>query len=181
MIRVRSHRTREPRCGVGSRRNDSDLPPVQSASAGDGRYTFTVPTGALLHLRVAADYQPCVAAITATGNINRDVHIIADPAHLGAHLPGDLLIETPTLSGTVFETTPLGRDVVPGVRVELDMLGVGDASATTLTDSDGRYILCGLGGFAVTYVSASKSGYRVADVGSVHLDGNTIRDIELQR
>jgi hypothetical protein len=28
----------------------------------DGRYSFTVPTGALLHLRVAADYQPCVAA-----------------------------------------------------------------------------------------------------------------------
>lgn len=147
----------------------------------DGRYSFTVQTGAVLYVRVSADYQPCVAAITATGITNRDLHIIADPAQLGAHLPRDLLLEIPTLSGTVFETTALGRQVVPGVRVELDVLGIGDASATTLTDGDGRYILCGLGGFAVTYVSASKSGYRVADVGSVHLDGNTIRDIELQR
>ena len=103
-------------------------------------------------------------------------------AKLGAHLPSELLVDTSTLSGTVFETTALGRQPVPGVRVELDMLfGSGDVSATTLTDSDGRYVLCGLGGVASTYVYASKSGYQLADVGFVRLNGNTIRDIELQR
>jgi hypothetical protein len=147
----------------------------------DGRYSFTVPTGAVLYLRVSADYQPCVAAIAATGITDHDLHIIADPAQLGAHLPGDLLLETPTLSGTVFETTALGRQVVPGVRVEVDLLGIGDVYATTLTDADGRYILCGLGGFAVTYVSVSKTGYSPVDLGTVQLNGNTIRDIELQR
>lgn len=160
------------------------------SSGPDGRYSFTVPTGALVRVYTAsAAYQPCVTAIAATGNTNLDVHVIVDPAQLGAHLPSELLNDTPTLSGTVFETTALGRQPVPDVRVYLDMfLGLGDGSAWTLTDSDGRYVLCGLGGVATfgpligyTYVYASKSGYRLADVGEVQLNGNTIRDIELQR
>ena len=85
------------------------------------------------------------------------------------------------LIGAASITAALGRQPLPDVRVELDMLGIGDVSATTRTDADGRYILCGLGGLASTYVTASKSGYKPADVGTVHLNGNTIRDIELQR
>jgi hypothetical protein len=165
---------------VQMERSGHRVGPVSSGA--DGRYSFTVPTGALLRVQVAAAYQPCVTSIAATGNANRDVHIIVDPAKLGAHLPRELLVDTPTLSGMVFETTALGRQPVPDVRVELDMLdGLGDVSATTLTDSDGRYVLCGLGGVASTYVYASKSGYGLADVGTVQLNGNTIRDIELQR
>jgi hypothetical protein len=160
-------------------------------SAGpDGRYSFTVPTGALVRVYIdsRASYQPCVTAIAASGNTNLDVHAIVDPAQLGAHLPSELLVDTPTLSGTVFETTALGRQPVPGVRVELDMFaGLGDVSAQTLTDSDGRYVLCGLGGAAATapsaspYIYASKSGYQLADVGTVIVNTNTIRDIELRR
>jgi hypothetical protein len=165
---------------VEMERSGHRVGPVSSGA--DGRYGFTVPIGALLRVQVAAAYQPCVTAIAATGSTNRDVHIIVDPAQLGAHLPGELLVDTPTLSGMVVETTALGRQPVPDVRVELDMLGgMGDVSATTLTDSDGRYVLCGLGGAASTYLYASKSGYRLTDVGTVHLNGNTIRDIELQR
>jgi hypothetical protein len=168
--------------GVSGRR----LAPFSSGP--DGRYSFTVPTGALVRV-YAPSYQPCVTATAATGNTNLDVHIVVDPAQLGAHLPSELLVYTPTLSGRVFETTALGRQPVPDVSVSLDMLsGLGDVSATTLTDSDGGYVLCGLGGaaatapgVAITYVYASKSGYRLADVGFVHLNGNTIRDIELQR
>jgi hypothetical protein len=104
-----------------------------------------------------------------------------EPAQLGAHLPGDLLASTPTLSGRVFETTALGRRPVPGALLEVDMLaGLGDVSATTLTDSDGGYILCGLGAGS-PYVWALKSGYKTADVGTVIVNGNTIRDIELLR
>ena len=161
----------------------------------DGRFSLTVPTGALLrvragwHMDVPPRYQPCVAAIAATGNTSLDVHTIADPAQLGAHLPSGLLVNGPTISGTVFETTALGRQPVPDVLVSLDMFGgLGDVSATTLTDAHGGYVLCGLGGAAATtpsvastYVYASKSGYRLADVGMVYLNGNTIRDIELQR
>ena len=36
--------------------------------------------------------------------------------------------------------------------------GLGDVSATTLTDSDADYVLCGLGGVGSTYGFALKSG-----------------------
>jgi len=151
----------------------------------DGRYNFTLPAGALIRVQVntLAAYQPCVTQIASVGsNASLDVHVIADPTELGAHLPSELLAATPTLSGTVFETTALGRQPVPGARVQLDMFsGLGDVSAQTLTDSDGRYVLCGLRGFASTYVWALKSGYKSADVGTVQLTGDTIRDIEIQR
>ena len=160
------------------------------SSGPDGRYSFAVPTGSLVRVYTdsLASYQPCVTAIAATGNTNLDVHAIVDSAQLGAHLPSELLNDTPTLSGTVFETTALGRQPVPGVRLQLDMFhGLGDVSAQTLTDSDGRYVLCGLGGAATAfhigspYVYVSKSGYRTYDVGTVQVNGNTILDIELQR
>ena len=82
----------------------------------------------------------------------------------------------------VFENTPGGKQPVSGVRLEVDMLwGLGDVSATTLTDSDGHYVLCGLTGNS-PYVYASKAGFKGSDVGTVSLtNGNTIRDIELQR
>ena len=161
-------------------RSGSRIGPTETGA--DGRYSFTVPVGALLRVQVAATYQPCVAAISVAGNAKRDVHLVVDSAQLGAHLPAELLADIPTLSGLVFENAAEGRQAVPGVRVELDMIyGLGDVSATTLTDSDGRYVLCGLGGTDSTYVYASKTGYQLADVGTVYLNGNTIRDIELHR
>ena len=135
-------------------RSGSRIGPTQTGA--DGRYSFTVPVGALLRVQVAATYQPCVASLSVAGNATRDVHLVVDPAQLGAHLPAALLADTPTLSGLVFENAAQGRQAVPGVRVELDMIsGLGDVSATTLTDSDGRYVLCGLGGSTSPYVYAS--------------------------
>ena len=125
----------------------------------DGRYTFQEVPGTFIRVQVAANYQPCVAGVSVTGNATRDVDIISDPDQLGAHLPAQLLADTPSLSGLVFETTAEGRRPVAQVRVELDMIyGMGDVSATTLTDTEGRYLLCGLSGHASTYVYASKAG-----------------------
>jgi hypothetical protein len=148
----------------------------------DGRYSFQVPTGASLRVQLSALYQPCVVTISASSTVSHDVHIVADPAQLGAHLPAELLADVPTLSGVVFENTPDGKQPVPGVRLEVDMIyGLGDVSATTLTDSDGRYVLCGLTGNS-PYIYASKDGFKLGDVGTVSLtSANTIRDIELQR
>jgi hypothetical protein len=155
--------------------------PVQTDS--DGRYGFQVPTNAWLRVAVFAPFQPCVVTISTSTNISHDVHIVADTAQLGAHLPAELLADVPTLSGVVFENTPDGRKPVSGARLEVDMLwGMGDVSATTLTDSDGRYVLCGLVGNS-PYIYASKAGFKGdGDVGTVSLTGvNTIRDIELRR
>ena len=148
----------------------------------DGRYAFHVAPGSFVRVQVAANYQPCVAGVAITGETTRDVEIINDPEQLGNNLPAQLLADTPTLSGTVFETTAQGPRPVPQARVELDMIfGMGDVSATTLTDADGRYVLCGLRGYETTYMYISKSGYRLGEVGTVSLNGNTVRDIELRR
>ena len=149
---------------------------------GDGRYSFQVPTTAWLRVEVSSLYQPCVVTISASSNVSHDVHIIADPTQLGAHLPAEMLADWPALSGVVFENTADGKQPVSGVRLEVDMLyGLGDVSATTLTDSDGRYVLCGLAGNS-PYIYASKAGFKGGDIGTVSLtNGNTIRDIELQR
>ena len=152
-----------------------------STDAG-GRYIFQVLPGTFVRVQVAANYQPCVAGVSITGNVTRDVHIISDPDQLGGHLPAPLLNDTPSLSGLVFEITAQGRQPVAQARVELDMIyGLGDVSATTLTDTEGRYVLCGLSGHDSTYVYASKAGYRLGDVGTVALNGDTVHDIELQR
>jgi hypothetical protein len=165
---------------IQTERSGYRVGPTQSGA--DGRYSFTVPIGALLRVQLAATYQPCVAAISASSHTDLGVHLVVDTAQLGAHLPAELLADTPTLSGVVFENTADGRQLVPGVRVEVDMLyGLGDVSATTLTDSDGRYVLCGFAGTASTYVYASKAGFKLADVGTVSLNGNTVRDIEMHR
>jgi hypothetical protein len=163
----------------------------------DGRYSFSVRIGSLLRVAVGASsqptYQPCVAIVSVSRNTERDVHVVVDANQLGAHLPAELLAETPTLSGTVFENTAEGRQPVAGVLLEVDMMaGLGDVSATTLTDSDGRYVLCGLDGArlpdgstaalaASPYLWAVKNGFKTAEVGTVKLNGNTVRDIELAR
>jgi hypothetical protein len=82
---------------------------------------------AWLRVEVSTLYQPCVVTVSASNNVSPDVHIVADPAQLGAHVPADLLAAVPTLSGVVFENTPAGKQPVSGVRVEVDMLwGLGD-------------------------------------------------------
>jgi hypothetical protein len=54
----------------------------------------------------------------------------------------------PTLSGTVFERTAQGVRPVPDIKLTGDFsagLGWGP-SATTVTDANGRYLLCGVDG-----------------------------------
>jgi len=67
------------------------------------------------------------------------------------------------------------------VRVSLDSLGgLGFVAATTLTDADGRYILCGLADDPSTYLFAWKDGYGLFE-STVNVAGNTTLDIELRR
>ena len=84
-------------------------------------------------------------------------------------------------SSPVFETLDDGRRVpLDRVRVELDgLLGMGVVIATTMTDAEGRYVLCGLGNEREPYLFAARAGYRMFG-GPVRIDGNTIVDIEMQ-
>jgi hypothetical protein len=69
------------------------------------------------------------------------------------------------------------------VALDLDGLyGMGVPTARTLTDSEGRYIFCGLGGETSTYLFARKGGYRGFE-GTVELNStsDTTFDIEFRR
>jgi hypothetical protein len=150
----------------------------------DGVYRLSIPADGIVHL-VAGDFQPCVVRVASeegASTLTADVHLVTDPAQLGANLPPELLERTPTLSGMVFEVLDDGRrSPLAGTRVALDGLGGEDmVIATTLTDADGHYVLCGLDGDREPYLYATREGYRMFEA-TVRVDGNTVFDIQMQR
>src|SRR5688572_30199946 len=148
----------------------------------NGRFSFTVAQGAQVRLQSAADgFQPCQVVVRANTDVTQDIHVVVDRQQLGSHLPPELLAHTPVLAGVVYEQATGGRTPLADVRVSLDSLGgLGFVAATTLTDADGRYILCGLADDPSTYLFAWKEGYRLFE-SSVNVTGNTTLDIELRR
>ena len=156
----------------------------QVPTDGNGSFSFRVPQGAQVRLQSAAPgaFQPCQVVVRADADVMADIHVVLDPKQLGAHLPAELLGRTPVLSGVVFEQAGDGnRTQLADVRVELDGLGgLGWVAATTMTDADGRYVLCDLGDDPSSYLFASKAGYRLFE-SKVTLGGNTTLDIELRR
>jgi hypothetical protein len=146
-----------------------------------GRYVYMAPIGSRVRLYAGGAYQPCEVTVAVTGDVTRDLRAVDDPRQLGARLPSELLADTPLLSGQVFEIDNERRQPLADVRVELDgLFGLGVVTATTLTDAEGRYVLCGLNGETSTTIFASKSGFRLFE-GTTPITGNTTLDIELRR
>lgn len=150
----------------------------------NGRFSFAVPQGAQVRLQntVREGFQPCQVVIRADTDVAADIHVVVDRQQLGARIPAELRARTPTLSGLVFERATDGRlTPLADAYISVDGLNGGDwLSATTLTDAEGRYIVCGLTDEPSTYLYASKSGYRPFE-SSVNLAANTSLDIELHR
>jgi hypothetical protein len=150
----------------------------------EGRYTFRAPLASSVRIIVAASppYQPCAATLTVNGDVTRDVHTVRDREQLGARLPPQFLSQIPTLSGVVFEVTPEGRRFVSEAHLELVTADGGEiALADTLTDRDGRYVLCGLERDPSFFLYVSKPGYTLFGKGVVLTGNATTFDVELQR
>ena len=146
-----------------------------------GHYSLNVPGATRVRLLGVGMHQPCAVTVRVTGSVVRDVHLVEDPAQLGARLPAELASQIPVITGIVYETTPGGRIPLGGVRVETDgLMGLGLVTATTLTDDEGRFVLCGQDGDLVTYLFAGKTGYTLAEVGTVSINGLPL-SIELFR
>src|SRR5262245_50948444 len=150
----------------------------------DGRYQFTVPvstTRIFLERGSQAGHQPCGVTLPPGDNLAADLHVVADDSRLGANLPAELAAKTPTLSGVVYENTPEGRRPVPGAWVWLDGLnGLGVLVADTLTDADGRYLLCGVPAAPRLALSVSATGFEPVDLSSDQI-GTANIDIEMKR
>ncbi len=150
----------------------------------EGRFSFTVPPGAQVRLQSSADgFQPCQVVVRANTDVTQDIHVVVDRQQLGSHLPAELLARTPVISGVVYEQAADGRRTpVAEARLSLDSLGgLGFVAATTLTDAEGRYILCGLAEDTSTYLFAWMEGYGLFESGVTLAGNNTTLDIELRR
>ena len=124
-----------------------------------GRYELRVATDTTWVSLAGPGFQPCAVAFSPQGNSTVDINLVVDPLALVANLPPGLMLKAPTLSGTVYEQSPSGRRPIAGAWVGLDGLyGDGVVLANTLTDSAGRYVLCGVPQRARTALAAEKLG-----------------------
>jgi hypothetical protein len=137
----------------------------------NGRYSLQVPAGTLrMQIESGVQFQPCAAIVTPGPAANGDIHLISDPAQLGAHLPASFLSQTPLLSGMAFETASQGRRPLANVYIRLNYFeDDGRTIATTLTDTDGRFTFCAVPQVGYLMVSANKDGYQyfISDLISV--------------
>jgi hypothetical protein len=92
--------------------------------------------------------------------------------------PRPLNVREPVITGAVFETTSGVRQPVAGALIDVDT-GMVDR-ATTLTDLNGAYFLCGLPQPAVE-IGVWKDGYATKYVWPVDTTQSATLDIELQR
>jgi hypothetical protein len=126
--------------------------------------------------------QQCATMVTLDADVSQDVtltsrkDLVAGNSSLPPRRPG-----TRTVSGVVFEVTETGRQPVAGASVnwegDLDLV-----VAHTVTDTNGRYLLCGLPETRLDSLFASKTGYSREGLNSrVEAGSDTERDLELKR
>jgi hypothetical protein len=157
----------------------------QTTSDAEGRYSISgmSPTLALKLIATKAGYsQPCRLPIIATNQVH-DVYLVSNEVLSTTGVPPTLSVVQPTLSGLVFEQTPEGRRPISGAAVIGDFTGgMGWApSATTRTDTSGRYVLCNVvdaSGLGLALL-VSKEGYDNAFVSVYPLVSSF--DVELRR
>ena len=156
---------------------------------GNARYDLVVERGARVRLYAGGNggneiYQPCAVTVVADADVERDVRVVGDYSLIGAMVPSAFLERTRTLSGVVYETMPGGsRRPLPFATVSVGGLRDGNYDlgwpvANTRTDSDGRYLICGLEGDMSVHVYATHPQRPVYE-SVVDLNGNTVLDIEL--
>jgi hypothetical protein len=140
-----------------------------------GRYSLNgVPQGFVVMYASRGGYtQPCAATLAFNMNATLNIELVS----LDSPLP-PRTIAAPTLSGIVFETTEGGRRPIGGVDILMEWLP-DLVTATTRTDAEGRYLLCGVPTGHID-VSALKVGYGITDV-AVQFQSDAVLDLELKR
>ncbi len=129
-------------------------------------------------------WQPCVVEVRAgqaASTTTADIHMVSDRSSLGGSLPLELKALVATLSGVVYYAAADGsRLPLASAMITLDPSGDGGVIATTETDVDGRYALCGLPLDRDLYIYVAKDGLYVSGPIEVRVHGNAIFDVELE-
>jgi hypothetical protein len=166
---------------------------VENPGSGHTTGSFGVSPGGQYQLRVPRDttwvslfggsgHQPCAVGFAPTGDTAADLYRVTDSTRLGVNLPTELLSQTPTLSGVVYEATPAGRRPIPNAWVTLDGLGgMGVLIADTMSDAAGRYTLCGVPQRDQTSLVVGAPGFVITYYWFSDFGGRATFDIEMQR
>jgi hypothetical protein len=121
-----------------------------TATDAEGRYRFSGSSSDKLNVRVQKEgySQPCRSAVALSADSVMDVYVVADETLAAGGVPPSMPVIQPTLSGTVFERGAQGVRPLQDIRLTGDFsAGIGwGPSATTITDANGRYLLCGVDG-----------------------------------
>ncbi len=151
--------------------------PLQSD--GLGLFEAQVPKSEIFLLGVSRDFvQPCAVRSTVTQDIEVRIEMLPVSALNVVNAPRPQLSIEPSVTGTIFETTPNGRQAISGAELwAQDALETG--LATTRSDLSGRFYLCNLP--ANTYVDIRKFGFKPILVGPIGGTEPAVIEVELSR
>jgi carboxypeptidase family protein len=147
---------------------------------GDGRYAIAVPSGAriLMWAWTADTVQPCVVSRSTVPADDVDIELVS-AAWIAAGNPSVSVSASPVLSGVVYEQTASDRTPLAQARVYLELIP-DLLIASTVTDGQGRYSICGVPDGEV-YVEAGRAGYEGALL-TVQVSGSDLTvDIRMRR
>ena len=171
----------------------SQLPHVMSTA--DGRYEVMTESSSPILKVVGAKTgysQPCRVTVPSGGNV-RNLYLVSNETLATTGVPVSMPLVPQTVSGVVLERTITGDRPIAGASVTADFSnrdGWGP-SASTVSDAQGRYLLCGIGppepGLTVNLFVA-KPGFQSMFVsvdppagGSIDLNRGGTLDVELRR
>jgi hypothetical protein len=155
----------------------------------DGRYElWGIPSGAIALLYAGKgnglEYvQPCVHEVTVTSDMSLDIEIVPTSAGGAAANTAARLGLGTFLTGVVYGQLPDGtRAPLPDAWVALDG-DITPLAATTITDADGRYVLCGIPRGPHEFAAIAEGGYDIFKnpPRSIDVVGDMTLDVELRR
>jgi hypothetical protein len=148
-------------------------------SDGLGLFEAQVPESRVFLLAVHDDFvQPCAVRRKVTQDMEVRIEMLPKSALNVINAPRPQLSSEPSVTGTIFESTPAGRQAIVGAELwAQDALETG--LATTRSDLGGGFFLCNLP--VETYIDIRKAGYRPALVGPIGGREPAVLDIELIR
>ncbi len=160
-----------------------DRSDLQRRSDASGQYRVSALSGREMKVVAVAPgfYQPCMASARLTGDTTLDVHLVRDATLATAGIPASMPSAETRVFGRVFGRTARGPrhmravDVIGFVGVDLGDHAV--RVANTLTDSAGRYVLCGMRSGVILEVSAEEEGFESNT--RTYEDGTTTYDFDL--
>jgi len=150
------------------------------SSDGLGRFETEVSPQSEITLFASKDgfVQPCAVRSHVTQDVEVRIEMLPVSALNVVNAPLPQSSAEPSVTGTIFETTPDGRQIIAGANLWLEW-GVGIPVATTTTDLRGGFYLCNLP--TDTYIYISKTGFKEYVVGPIGGPEAAALEIEMER